>query len=53
MKVPAWHKQGRDATKQLIKDNPELAEEIEQKIKAKIAGKDFVPSVIEEEDEND
>ena len=45
--------QGRDATKQLIKDNPELAEEIEQKIKAKIAGKDFVPSVIEEEDEND
>ena len=36
--------QGRDATKQLMIDNPELAEEIEQKIMAKISGSDFVPS---------
>ncbi|MDE5739603.1 MAG: recombinase RecA, partial [Bacteroidaceae bacterium] len=36
--------QGRDATKQLMIDNPELAEEIEQKIMAKIAGKDYVPT---------
>ena len=36
--------QGRDATKQLMIDNPELAEEIEKKIMAKISGNDFVPS---------
>ena len=30
--------QGRDATKQLMLDNPELAEEIEEKIMAAIAG---------------
>ena len=36
--------QGRDATKQLMIDNPELTEEIEQKIMAKISGSDFVPS---------
>ncbi len=30
--------QGRDATKQLIDDNPELAEELEAKIKAALAG---------------
>jgi recombination protein RecA len=28
--------QGRDAVKALIKDNPELADELEEKIKAKI-----------------
>jgi recombination protein RecA len=28
--------QGRDAVKSLIKDNPELADELEQKIKASI-----------------
>lgn len=32
--------QGRDAVKQLIKDNPELMEELEEKIKAKIKEKD-------------
>jgi recombination protein RecA len=31
--------QGRDATKRLIEDNPELAAEIEQKIMDKLAGK--------------
>ncbi len=30
--------QGRDAVKQLLEDNPELAEELENKIKAAIAG---------------
>ena len=44
--------QGRDATKQMMIDNPELAEEIEQKIKAKISGSDFVPSSKEETDAN-
>ena len=33
--------QGRDATKKLMEDNPELAEELEAKIMAKIAGKDI------------
>ncbi len=32
--------QGRDAVKQVIKDNPELMEELEEKIKAKIKEKD-------------
>ena len=40
--------QGRDATKQLMLDNPELAEEIEKKIMAAIAGNSFVPSSTEE-----
>jgi recombination protein RecA len=31
--------QGRDAVKELIKDNPDLAEELEEKIKAAIAAK--------------
>jgi recombination protein RecA len=31
--------QGRDAVKELIKDNPDLAEELEEKIKAAIAVK--------------
>ena len=43
--------QGRDATKQLMMDNPELAEEIEQKIMEKISGSDFVPSSKENETE--
>ena len=29
--------QGRDAVKELLKDNPELAEEIETKVREKIA----------------
>jgi recombination protein RecA len=33
--------QGRDAVKELIKDNPELMEELERKIKAKIKGEDL------------
>lgn len=33
--------QGRDAVKQLIEDNPELMEELETKIKAKIKGEDL------------
>lgn len=33
--------QGRDAVKELIKDNPELMEELERKIKAKISGEDL------------
>ena len=45
--------QGRDATKQLMIDNPELAEEIEKKIMAKISGSDFVPSSSEDEDKNE
>ena len=32
--------QGRDAVKRLIDDNPELAEELEQKIKNKLFGKE-------------
>ena len=44
--------QGRDATKQLMQDNPELAEEIEKKIMAKITGNDFVPSSTDEEKES-
>jgi recombination protein RecA len=32
--------QGRDAVKDLIKDNPELMEEIEMKIKEKVKGDD-------------
>ncbi len=41
--------QGRDATKRLIEDNPELAEEIENLIMAKITGK---PVDAEELDDN-
>ncbi len=36
--------QGRDATKQLLLDNPELAEELEKKILSAISGIDYVPS---------
>ncbi|HCX22292.1 MAG TPA: DNA recombination/repair protein RecA, partial [Cytophagales bacterium] len=38
--------QGRDAVKQLIEDNPELMEELEAKIKAKIAGTEEVPDEL-------
>ena len=31
--------QGRDAVKQILKDNPELCEELEGKIKAELAAK--------------
>lgn len=40
--------QGRDATKKLLMDNPELAEEIEQKIMSKISGKEYTPSSSDE-----
>jgi len=40
--------QGRDATKKLLEDNPELAEEIETQIMAKLTGKQ-VDAVAEEE----
>ena len=36
--------QGRDATKQLMQDNPELAEELEQKIMAAILGNPQEPA---------
>jgi recombination protein RecA len=34
--------QGRDAVKDLIKDNPELMDELEAKIKEKVKGNDDV-----------
>ncbi|MNR53826.1 recombinase A [compost metagenome] len=34
--------QGRDAVKQLLSDNPELAEELETKIKAEVTGDKLV-----------
>jgi recombination protein RecA len=40
--------QGRDAVKQLIEDNPELMEELEKKIKEKVAG-----SLTEEQGEKE
>ena len=45
--------QGRDATKQLMLDNPELAEEIEQQILAAIAGSNFVPSSSADDENNE
>ena len=42
--------QGRDATKQLMQDNPELCEEIEKKIMAAITGNEYVPSATEDKD---
>ncbi|MBA3649820.1 MAG: recombinase RecA [Chitinophagales bacterium] len=42
--------QGRDAVKQLLRDNPELAEEIEMKIKEKVLGPEQVAKVEKEED---
>lgn len=41
--------QGRDAAKQFLLDNPEVAEEIEKKVKAKIAG--LLQPEAEKEDE--
>jgi len=35
--------QGRDAVKELLEDNPELAEQIEAKIKAKLVGGEGLP----------
>src|SRR5574344_1140361 len=43
--------QGRDATKQLLIDNTELAEEIEAKILASISGTEFMPTSKEEGEE--
>ena len=42
--------QGRDAVKQLIEDNPELMEELEGKIKDKIAGPEGKAVLVEEKD---
>jgi len=41
--------QGRDATKKLLEDNPELAEEIEAQIMAKLAGKQIDVEEVAEE----
>ncbi|MEQ8925357.1 MAG: recombinase RecA [Fulvivirga sp.] len=41
--------QGRDAVKQIIEDNPELMEELEAKIKAKIKGEDLDKPVAAQE----
>ncbi len=40
--------QGRDAVKQLIEDNPELMEELEAKIKAKVNGEEEVEAAAAE-----
>ncbi len=44
--------QGRDATKQMLIDNPELAEEIETKIKEKISEGGYTPSPKSESEES-
>lgn len=38
--------QGRDAVKEIFKDNPELMEEIENKIRAKVKGEDVAEPVV-------
>ena len=43
--------QGRDSAKQFIEDNPELAKELEEKIKAKLASGKLVKAVAGEEAE--
>lgn len=45
--------QGRDTVKQLLKDNPELAEEVEKKVREKVTGKSFemTPSSDKEDEE--
>jgi len=43
--------QGRDSVKQLLIDNPELSDEIENKVRQKIAGADEVMELPEEETE--
>ena len=40
--------QGRDAVKALLEDNPELTEELESKIKAKVKGEDQETPVVQE-----
>ena len=40
--------QGRDAVKSLLEDNPELTEELESKIKAKVKGEDQEAPVVQE-----
>jgi len=40
--------QGRDAVKQLIEDNPELMEELERRIKEKVAPVENNKKVLEE-----
>lgn len=42
--------QGRDAVKQLVEDNPELMEELETKIKAKIGGLTSVATTANEDE---
>ncbi len=41
--------QGRDAVKDILADNPELAEDIEAKIRAKINGEDGTPAASQDE----
>ncbi len=43
--------QGRDATKKLLADNPELAEELEAKIHAKLTGKELDAITVKEEND--
>jgi recombination protein RecA len=45
--------QGRDSVKQLIEDNPELMEELETKIKAKISGSVIKEKEVKEEVEKE
>ncbi len=45
--------QGRDATKQVILDNPELAEELEQAISAKLAGSKLPEEPLTPEEQKD
>lgn len=42
--------QGRDATKQLMLDNPDLAEEIERNIHVAIDGQEYMPHTLDEDD---
>lgn len=39
--------QGREAAKNFLRDNPEVAEEMENKIKAKVKGEEYVPPKTE------
>jgi recombination protein RecA len=41
--------QGRDAVKKLLEDNPELAEEIENKIKSRVKGETLVKPIVAQE----
>ena len=44
--------QGRDAAKNVILDNPELAEELEEKIMAALRGSDHQPTVSADDDDD-